>query len=494
MDLNDNLKKNITEATYLSVENTKRYRPIIRYFFEETENMNYFLYKEDVFNKFVGLEDFEDYTIEKAESDLSSLVNWKCLTPIQDIEQVYTLESFKNKKYRYQLSKYTLEIERLIYNLENLHIEGSSLEPTLVERIKEELLKANKIVNKNHQEVFSWWTSLYVDFRRVNDKYKDYIRSFYNIQLDEISKSDQFILRKNDLVNYLRSFIKILQDNSYKIEHAIMSITPETQEKIIDMVVKAQRENISLDKIDEVFDEDLIRRKNLEKFKNLKNWFVSSEFRDSELQKINDKTSEIIRKITRVASQIAENNGNASSRKDEYKHICEMFCQVDDIEEAHKLSSTVFGLMDTRHISGNFEYNNEIINSNMIDLNPFEIIIKPRIRDYKMKIEKVAIVDKSKHKEEIMKEYLRKREEELMEFNSIIKNSEINLASLDIISSRLRKNILNIISKANQSENKIVKTEDGKEIELVIVNDNSKIVIKSVDGNLTIPNMKLLVK
>lgn len=494
MQIDSNLTKSITETTYLSVENTKRYRPIIRYFFEENEKMNYFLYKEDVFNKFVGLEGFSDYTLEKADSDLSALVNWKNLMPIQDIEKVYTLESFKNKKYRYQLSDYTLEIERLIHKLENLHIEGSSLEPSLIERVKDELLKANTVKDKTPQEVYSWWSSLNDDFMKVNDKYKDYIRSFYNIEFDEIAKSEQFILRKNDLVNYLRLFIKILQDNSYKIEHAILSISKETEDIIITKVVKAQSEIIRLDKLDEEFNDELIIGKNKDKFTNLRNWFVGDENRESEIVKINDKTSEIIRKITRVASQIAENNGSSSTRKEEYKKICEMFSLASDIDECHKLSSVVFGLMDTRHISGEFEYNFEVQNSDMSQLKPFEIAIKPRLRDYKMKTEKEAIVDKTKHKEKIIKEYLKQREKDLKEFNAVIKDGEINLEKLGVISPTLRKNLLNIISKANQTESKETKTEDGKTVMLVKSNDDSNIVIKSKDGNLTLPSMKLIIK
>lgn len=38
MEVTDKLTKQITEVKYLSVENTERYRPIIRYFFKQYEN------------------------------------------------------------------------------------------------------------------------------------------------------------------------------------------------------------------------------------------------------------------------------------------------------------------------------------------------------------------------------------------------------------------------------------------------------------------------
>ena len=50
-----------------------------------------------------------------------------------------------------------------------------------------------------------------------------------------------------------------------------------------------------------------------------KKWFIGTNSRQSEVEKINEKTTEIIRKITRIANQIAESKGNVSSRKAEYK-------------------------------------------------------------------------------------------------------------------------------------------------------------------------------
>ena len=35
-----------------------------------------------------------------------------------------SIEEFKNKKYRYQLTDYSVEIERMVIRLENLSIEG----------------------------------------------------------------------------------------------------------------------------------------------------------------------------------------------------------------------------------------------------------------------------------------------------------------------------------------------------------------------------------
>ena len=42
MEVNEKLTKQITEVKYLSVENTERYRPIIRFFFKKKKKLNYY--------------------------------------------------------------------------------------------------------------------------------------------------------------------------------------------------------------------------------------------------------------------------------------------------------------------------------------------------------------------------------------------------------------------------------------------------------------------
>ena len=69
-------------------------------------------------------EEMAGYTMEQCQQDLQSLVEWGNLIAIQDSQKVKTIEDFKNRQYRYQLSEYTVEIERMTLRLENLGIEG----------------------------------------------------------------------------------------------------------------------------------------------------------------------------------------------------------------------------------------------------------------------------------------------------------------------------------------------------------------------------------
>lgn len=117
----------INETSYLSVPNAPVYRKIMRCFYREYEKMHFQIYKEDIFQLLKQDETFTGYTMEQLMTDLEALVKWKNLTPIQDPGRVYTIADYKNKQYRYTMSEYAVEIERLTVRLENLFLESGNL-------------------------------------------------------------------------------------------------------------------------------------------------------------------------------------------------------------------------------------------------------------------------------------------------------------------------------------------------------------------------------
>lgn len=491
MEVNETMSKQITETAYLTTENTKRYRPILRYFYEQYERINYMLYKEDIWNELQGKPNFENYTIEMCENDLAGLVNWGNLTALQDTNNVSTVEEFKHRKFRYQLTEYAVEIERLVIKLENLHIEGASLEPKLIERIKEEIENIEKTSLRNETEVLSLWENLNNDFKRLNQDYQDYIKTFYNIKMEEVAKSKQFIIYKNDLVRYLREFIKLLQENSYIIEKKLKEIDQRTEERFLEKVHLGQKRIVRIDKLDEQIDENEIINRNYEKWQNIKKWFLGDSTHLSEVEKINEKTTEIIRKITRIANQIAESKGNISSKKAEYKKICEMFAHTQTTEEAHKLSSLVFGMFNTRHTKGNYVRETDSINSSLLEEKPNEYEIKPRVREYREKLPKVAIKDKTKEKQEQIQKYLKQLEENQREIEKYIKDGKIDIKNLPTIKSSFRKTLLQWVSKAGQMPNKQITIENGKKIKLIYPQNKERCTLKCEDGELEMPAFEL---
>jgi uncharacterized protein (TIGR02677 family) len=85
---------------------------------------------------------FRDYTADQLQQDLDQLVVWRNLVPRQETGRVSSIEEFKKKKYRYQLTPYTIEIERMVFGLEQLGEGfGGSLERTLFDKLLQALMK-----------------------------------------------------------------------------------------------------------------------------------------------------------------------------------------------------------------------------------------------------------------------------------------------------------------------------------------------------------------
>ena len=131
------------------------------------------MYQEEVYAQMKEDPYFAEYRPEQCLQDLTTLTEWKNLNTIQDTRKVTSIEEFKNRKYRYQMSEYSVEIERLVVRLENLFIEGASLEPTLLERIRLSIQRFPEMAERDEISVYTWWNDLNNDFVRLNQNYQD---------------------------------------------------------------------------------------------------------------------------------------------------------------------------------------------------------------------------------------------------------------------------------------------------------------------------------
>lgn len=485
MDINSSLLKVVDEIKYLNVENTWRYRCIMRFFYFEYEKMEYWLYKEDIFNELKKHSEFSLYTMDDLKQDLDTLVINKNLESRQDTSKVSTIEEFKNKQFRYQISKYSIEIERMLIKLENLKIEGSSLSPDLLQRFKDDIKKIDSMEDKDIKVVGSWWNGITNDFKLLNTNYNDYMKEFFSARADELMKTKEFIVYKDKFIDYLRGFVKGLQQNSYLIESILNSVDNLKIKNVIDRVVAYEK---SIPRIDYNPSESEIRSKVEGTFESIRKWFISEYGRESEVNRLFAVTDEIIRKITRYAYQISESSNSMAGRKEEYKKIASLFCKCTDINEAHKLSSMVFGIFNMRHIKGEFIRETDSINNGIFDEKPINIEIKPKVRGYREKLHKTPIPDNSAAKRKILNEYIRKQEEEKKEISVYINSGKINFSSLPVLKPSIRVTLLKWLSKGLSSADKKGRTEDGHIYKVVLPDDmTEKCTIKCEDGEFTMP-------
>lgn len=483
MKIYDKLLRPITAVNYLRAENVERYRVIVRYFYQKHENINYWLHREDIYEMMREIELFRDYTLEKCQSDLDSLVEWGNLVAIQDSAKVKTIEDFKNKKYRYQLSDYSIQIERMTLIIENLEVETSSLEPTLLERIRSQILSLGSLDSKTDGEVASWWRDVSNDFVLLNHNYQDYIKTLNSAKAEEMLKSREFLIFKDHLIVYLRTFVKNLQEQSTLIQEYLSNID---QNSIINVFEKIVRYEESIPRIDTMFNPEELYFSLEGKWQSIYNWFVG-ENGFSEVHRLYDITNEIIQRITRYAQQIGEMHSLGANRKEEYRNISRIFKMCHSLNEAHELSALVFGVDTCFNLRGLDTRITESIDG-LVYQEPMTVLaLESRSRYKNRKIERVAgtnyDMEEMMNREELLKE------KEVM--NQLIekytKQKVVDFSKLDVIGKEERKLLLSWLSRAMANKSRRSKCENGLYYSINETNKDKECIVQCQDGSFKMP-------
>lgn len=382
-----------------------------------------------------------------------------------------------------------MEIERLVIRLENLFVEGASLEPTLLERIRRNIGHFPEMEGKDKNEVYTWWTDLNNDFVRLNQNYQDYIRDLNSVRAEEMMHTKEFLVFKDRLIEYLRSFIKGLQRNVGVIEESLRLLDEEIKNHVFEKVVDYE---LSIPRMDVEVSKEMIEQKILGRFQSIYAWFVGSEGKENEAGKLFDATNDIIRRITRYAAQLSEKNALGANRKEEYRKVAELFLRCQDVEEAHKMSAMVFGMECPQHLAGELVRETDSMNIGVYEEQPLEIGLKPRVRTYREKSRRSAIRESAEQKQETRRKMLRKQKEEMEKLRKLEKDGKIDFADLPVLEPRIREILLKWISDAMESADFSARTDDGRRYFLDRSYAEEKCVVYCEDGNFTMPKMSIV--
>ena len=476
----------INETSYLSVPNAGTYRKIMRLFYREYEKMHFQLYKEDVYALLKEDDGFADYTLNQLESDLDALVKWKNLTPIQDPGKVYTIADYKNKQYRYTMSEYAVEIERLTIRLENLFVESASLSANFFVRLEKSLEEAETMQDAGLREVNEWWNLLQEDFKRLNQNYQDYLRDFYSGKAERLMKSVEFVLHKDKFITYLTDFVQELQHRSKRIEQLLIRQIPLIEDIVLEKVIQSERDipHAFLELQGNL--EPSIRENVMGKWESLKRWFIDTPGKDCESRKVLKITNDIIRSIIQNAALIVQLQNWGISRKDDYQKFLEVFLKCESMEDAHRLSAHVFGIQRIQHFKTNSPREEDGINRSVYEEEAVEFYIKPHNRTYHEKKDKRGFSDKSLEKMLLREEYLqsvKKQKDIIMRY---VKDKRIVFSEIEEPISETTRNVfLQWIAMANMNSQRAGQTEFGQEYRLI--QQEGTCVLKCEDGDLTMP-------
>ncbi|KPV61047.1 hypothetical protein QJ48_02145, partial [Paenibacillus sp. A3] len=484
--------RNVPELKYINADNVTRYRAIMRFLYQQYQKLNYWLKPEQIYEGLMSWNLLKNYSFEQCQIDLEQLVEWGNLSSRHDGGRAVTVEEYLRKKFQYLLTPYSIEIERLLENLETVRGYGGSLEPTLFDTIAETLLKIReKSGIYEPGESLEFWNILYSSFQKLHEASVDYIASLQTSVAEELMVTDAFLLYKDSITLYLQDFVHALQRRSYKIEGHLNQITNGVRDIFLHAVVE---DEWRIPKLDEMISKEQYLNEIFEKWDGLNRWFNGEAGSVSELMLLENATKDAIVKIVRCALRIQERKRSTVSRRKELDYLGQWFYRTDNLESAHKLAAYAFGIFPTRHLQGEDLRGSDNQEMSMWEEAPMVKTLRSRSRKKNDRQDTEPILDHSKKKEEIRKEFIKQHKKELQFLVKMVEIERINLSELGKIPFSTRMQILHWISRCNASIASFFQTSEGIEIKLRKPSTGQRTILLCEDGELELQDYEFTFK
>ncbi|MGL4819310.1 MAG: TIGR02677 family protein, partial [Bacilli bacterium] len=306
------------------------------------------------------------------------------------------------------------------------------------------------------------WRELTSQFQTIIQEATDYHAYLSSSEVEERMMTEAFLVFKDRFVLYLRDFILYLQHTALKIEGRLVTLDGES----ITPFLKKCAEQIAHDPsrfeerdVDEVYEE--IKGT----WANIIRWFVGGDTQRSEVYKLQEETTAVIRKITRIVQRLTENTSRLRSRQSDYLHAAKLFDACETIEDAHALSSMLFGAPHSMHLYVDNSPTDDIYTTPLA-VEPTTVECRPRVRTYRERTRAHAVIDKSEAKRAAYETYMNALAARETNIRAYMNEGVIRFDVLPVVSTEVRKTLLGWLSKALGNEEQQVKTEFGFTVKL----------------------------
>ncbi|WP_235473575.1 TIGR02677 family protein [Lysinibacillus macroides] len=480
------MMKRVVEASYLTAQSAAHYRTILRYFYDQHERMRDFITPEEILQHLRTIPQFEQYDEEQLHQQLAQLVEWNNLTARQDMTNARTIEEYKKKRFRYQPTPYTIEIERMLIELEKMVDDTfkGSLERSQFERLLETLQKL-EAKPMTPDACMALWEDILQYFKTIRTSTADYIAYINSEKTDQRMQTEAFLIYKAQFTSYLRDFIVSLQKTSFQIVELLQKLSLEVMQPFFRELVNKERLIPRLEEI-QLTDEELCQQYE-QYWQSIQRWFLEVGGEKSELEILQWQTNEMIRRITRYVQRLGERQHHFKSRRNDYIHLAKWFGDCENVADAHKLSSVVFGMMQVQHIQLK-TYTTDDLHSDTWDEKPELVSMKPRTNRYREKTKATGTMLQTAQKQKQREQYLQERQQQEMVLSSYFNEGYVQLSQLHEVESFVRKLLLSWMAKARTNQQGLVKTENGMLLRVHVLQEN--IVLHAEDGQLSMPDVR----
>ncbi|MBM7687766.1 TIGR02677 family protein [Enterococcus ureilyticus] len=481
--------KKIMPANYLTVENFERYRRIMGRFYQRHRQMQGSLYRPEVIE--MMQQDYsEEYGALEVDQDLENLVSWGNLEKQQEMIQPRSIEEWRNKNFRYQITEAGVLVEEMVYQItHSKQVSKGALDEGDFRRLLQLL---TDLIN-NAGDPVELWLDIRAEFGQIRKKTANYIRYITSPEVDSRMKTEAFLIYKDNFMNYLREFIVSVQNLYFRFQEVIQKFSTINQQELIAGLYLKEQEVPIFDGITESEVADQV----VGEMNALHDWFIGGGQRPSEYDNLMEQTNQMIAKITNLIYYFGQEIRQYQSRKKDYLHLASWFAQVEELSEAQKMYAGIFGLEHSRHFYVTEGTDATSNRENSWTLTPGTLFLNKRghgaRQERKASSFKMNVAAQFEAQEQYRQGVLAQRER----IDSYFKEGILEFSTLDRLDAGARQMFLKWISSAismqvpnHQQIEKIVQQTIVTELDFEVtikIDLSQSIEVGCVDGQLTMP-------
>ena len=331
----------IMSTNYLTVENFQRYRKIMRLFYQRHRQMQGSLYRPEII-AMMQEEHLTSYGELEVDQDLENLVTWGNLQKQQEMIRPRSIEEYRNKNFRYQITEAGVLVEEMVDQLTHAK---QVIRGALDEGSFRRLLKLLQDLVAEVGDPVAVWLEIRQEFNQIREETANYIRYITSPEIDSRMKTEAFLVYKDKFVSYLRNFIASVQNLYFDFEQVILHLAEIDESTLVAGLYQKEQEIPALDGMTELE----VQQQFVGERRALFTWFIPTDVRPSEYDNLMEQTSQMIAKITNLIYYFGQELQQYQSRKKDYLQIAKWFAQADGLSEAQKMYAAIFGMTHSRH-------------------------------------------------------------------------------------------------------------------------------------------------
>ncbi|GAA4062475.1 TIGR02677 family protein [Amphibacillus indicireducens] len=480
-------------ANYLVAGNVERYRKIMSTFYKRHRQMQGPLYRPEVLNLMQA--EFDDnYGELEVDQDLESLVTWGNLQKQQEMIRPKSIEEYRNKNFRYQITEEGILVEEMVNQLMNTkHAARGALDEKGIRHL---LTLLDAFVAEEH-ELAELWQEIREAFRRVGDDTANYIGYITSPDVDSRMKTAQFLVYKDKFVHYLRDFISSVQNLYHSFTVVIEKLSQIDRDKLIDQMHQKEQEVPMMDGVSRAEVEEQI----LGELTALKLWFIGTSDRPSEYDNLMLQTDQMITKITGLIYYFGQEIHQYQSRRKDYLHLAKWFNRAENLAEAHQMYGGIFGLDHSRHYFVSESSDATSNRQNSWELEPGTLFLSNRGRGARQERKARSFsLDHDKQREllEVHQEQLTRHRQQIDHY---FNDNVLDFSKVESLDSRSRQVFLKWIStaiatyaSAHKLADDVITQMVATELDFTVdvsIHRHERIIVTCEDGNLEMPKVTM---